>query len=68
MGFRISRDDVFDDEVAKGKVISQTPKGRTEAQEGDLIMLKVSKGKKADDSSSDSSDSSSDSSDTDDED
>ena len=68
MGFRISRDDVFDDEVAKGKVISQTPKGRTEAQEGDLIMLKVSKGKKADDSSSDSSDPSSDSSDTDDED
>lgn len=56
MGFRISRDDVFDDEVAKGKVISQTPKGRTDAQEGDLIMLKVSKGKKGDDSSSDSGD------------
>lgn len=62
MGFRISRDDVFDDEVPSGKVVSQTPQGGEDAQDGDLIMLKVSKGKQASDSeeSSDSEDESSD--------
>lgn len=51
MGFRISRDDVFDDEVPAGKVVSQFPRGGEAKQHGDLIMLKVSKGKE---SSSDS--------------
>lgn len=45
MGFRISRDDVYDDEVPAGKVISQFPRGGTAKQQGDLVMLKVSKGK-----------------------
>lgn len=55
MGFRISRDDVFDDEVPAGKVVSQYPRGGEAKHEGDLIMLKVSKGKEpAGDSGSDS--------------
>ncbi|GAA4508198.1 protein kinase domain-containing protein [Brevibacterium yomogidense] len=63
MGFRISRDDVFDDEVPAGKVISQFPRGGESKHDGDLIMLKVSKGKEAaedSESDSDSGDSASD--------
>ena len=43
-GFRISRDDEYSDEVAKGKVISQTPRGGEDSDEGALVMLTVSKG------------------------
>lgn len=52
-GFRISRDDEYSDEVAKGKVISQTPRGGEDSDEGALVMLKVSKGKEPADESSD---------------
>ena len=53
-GFRISRDDEYSDDVAKGKVISQTPRGGEDSNEGALVMLRVSKGKEpADDSSND---------------
>lgn len=53
-GFRISRDDEYSDEVAKGKVISQSPSGGEDSDDGALVMLKVSKGKEpADESSGD---------------
>ncbi|WP_029088707.1 Stk1 family PASTA domain-containing Ser/Thr kinase [Brevibacterium album] len=47
MGFKVSREDVFDEEVPAGKVVSQYPRGREERHEGDLIMLRVSKGPEA---------------------
>lgn len=52
-GFRISRDDEYSDDVAKGKVISQTPRGGDESDEGALVMLKVSKGEETAPESSD---------------
>ena len=55
-GFRISRDDEYSDEVAKGKVISQTPRGGEDSDEGALVMLTVSKGEEpADEPSEDAS-------------
>jgi beta-lactam-binding protein with PASTA domain/tRNA A-37 threonylcarbamoyl transferase component Bud32 len=47
MGFRVARDDVFDDEVASGQVVSQYPKAGELKHEDDLIILRVSKGPEA---------------------
>ncbi|HLR45510.1 MAG TPA: PASTA domain-containing protein [Brevibacterium sp.] len=52
-GFRISREDEHSDDVAKGKVISQSPRGGEESDEGALVMLTVSKGEEPSDEASD---------------
>lgn len=44
LGFLVAREDVFDQDVPAGRVVSQTPGEGAERHEGDLIMLKVSKG------------------------
>ncbi|SMY12544.1 protein kinase domain-containing protein [Brevibacterium jeotgali] len=51
-GFRISRDDEYSDDVAKGKVISQSPDGGQDSDDGALVMLTVSKGRESADGSS----------------
>lgn len=54
LGFKVSREDVYSDDFAKGKVASQYPSGKSEAEPGALVMLKVSKGPKpADDAKND---------------
>lgn len=58
LGFRVSKDEVFDDSVPKGKVVSQHPKGGEKRQKDSLVMLKVSKGKEQkDEPAEDASDS-----------
>lgn len=47
MGFRPERTYVYDDSVASGKVISQTPSGGASAKKGDTVTLTVSQGKEA---------------------
>lgn len=45
-GFRVAREDVYSDTVAKGAVVSQYPGGSAGRKSGALVFLKVSKGKK----------------------
>lgn len=53
-GFRVGKDEVFSDDVPKGKVISQYPKSTESKPANSLIIVKVSKGKeKKDDKSKD---------------
>ena len=47
MGFRVGRDDRFSDSVPSGKVISSYPKPGAHRERDDLILLRVSKGKKS---------------------
>lgn len=46
MGLEVSVEQVFDDDVAAGKVISMDPKSGTSVAKGDTVKLVVSKGKK----------------------
>lgn len=45
-GFRVARQDVYSDSVAKGSVVSQYPGAGAERKKDALVFLKVSKGKK----------------------
>ncbi|MGO0604609.1 protein kinase domain-containing protein [Brevibacterium linens] len=52
-GFRVGKDEVFSDDVPKGKVVSQFPKSTEAKPANSLIIVRVSKGKeKTDDSDS----------------
>jgi serine/threonine protein kinase/beta-lactam-binding protein with PASTA domain len=44
-GFRVGKDEVFDDDVPKGKVVSQFPKSTESKPANSLIIVRVSKGK-----------------------
>ncbi|GAA4285256.1 Stk1 family PASTA domain-containing Ser/Thr kinase [Brevibacterium daeguense] len=45
LGFLVAKEEVFDDSVEKGRVVSQYPRGKAETSPGELVILKVSKGK-----------------------
>ena len=44
-GFRVGKDEVFSDDVPKGKVVSQFPKSTESKPANSLIIVRVSKGK-----------------------
>ena len=44
-GFRVGKDEVFSDDVPKGKVVSQFPKSTEAKPANSLIIVRVSKGK-----------------------
>ena len=44
-GFRVGKDEVFSDDVPKGKVVSQFPKSTEAKAANSLIIVRVSKGK-----------------------
>ncbi|MGC2941101.1 MULTISPECIES: protein kinase domain-containing protein [unclassified Brevibacterium] len=53
-GFRVGKDEVFSDDVPKGKVVSQFPKSTESKPANSLIIVRVSKGKeKTDDDKKD---------------
>ncbi|WP_166972383.1 protein kinase domain-containing protein [Brevibacterium atlanticum] len=53
-GFRVGKDEVFSDDVPKGKVVSQFPKSSESKPANSLIIVRVSKGKeKTDDDKKD---------------
>lgn len=45
LGFRVGKDEKYDDTVPAGRIISQYPAPGTEKKPDDLILLRVSKGK-----------------------
>lgn len=45
MGLRIAKDEVYSDHTPKGDVVAHYPKGAAKKNPGDLVILKVSKGK-----------------------
>lgn len=47
LGFRVGRDDVYSDTVKKGDVVNSYPRPGSRKDKDDLILLRVSKGKKA---------------------
>src|SRR5699024_9029372 len=56
-GFRVGKDEVFDDDVPKGKVVSQYPKSTESKPANSLIIVRVSKGEeKKEDSKDDKKD------------
>ena len=50
-GFRVGKDEVFSDDVPKGKVVSQFPKSTEAKPANSLIIVRVSKGKEKKDDS-----------------
>jgi eukaryotic-like serine/threonine-protein kinase len=53
LGFLVAKEEVFDDSVEKGRVVSQYPRGKAETSPGELIILEVSKGREPDDANAD---------------
>lgn len=52
-GFRVGKDEVFSDDVPKGKVVSQWPKSSEAKPYDSLIIVRISKGKEKKDESKD---------------
>lgn len=52
-GFRVGKDEVFSDDVPKGKVVSQFPKSTESKPVDSLIIVRVSKGKEKKEESKD---------------
>ena len=52
-GFRVGKDEVFSDDVPKGKVVSQFPKSTESKPANTLIIVRVSKGKEKKEESKD---------------
>lgn len=52
-GFRVGKDEVFSDDVPKGKVVSQWPKSSESKPYDSLIIVRVSKGKEKKEESKD---------------
>ena len=48
MGLRIAKDEVYSDHTPKGDVVAHYPKAAAKKNPGDLVILKVSKGKEPD--------------------
>ncbi|SMX62806.1 protein kinase domain-containing protein [Brevibacterium linens] len=63
-GFRVGKDEVFSDDVPKGKVVSQYPKSTEAKPANSLIIVRVSKGKEKTDDSDSKDDKKDDSADT----
>lgn len=45
LGFLVNRSEVYSDDVAEGRVVSQSPVGGTKVPKGNVITINVSKGK-----------------------